>query len=266
MLIDLQREKKELEEQLQQMREREQKLERLIKNYDRMSQEFDVKRKKLKLASKEQHLQEAAKENKELERVIRELKEEKKLEEAKQRAAKIRAERNKLSQDVQDLRESVYHSQDKAVQNNRPISVGDFVKLRSGGATGKVESIDKKKAIVLMGTMKMTAPLRDLLHANEPLDIRSTKGVQTDMSTNSATFESKLDIRGLTKEEALKTLETFVDKALMSNATHLNILHGKGNGVLRQAVRQKLKEYTAIKNIWHPEAQQGGDGVTLVEI
>ncbi len=266
LLIDLQRDKKALDEQLQRLTEREKKLDRLIKSYDRMNQELEVKRKKLKLESKEQNLQGTARQNRELTKLIRELREEKKLEEAKELASKLREEKKQLAEDVGQLREDVYQSLEKKGASNKPIEVGDFVRLRSGGATGKVESISKSKAIVLMGTMKMTAALRDLQQANEPLDVRSSKAVQTDTSVSSATFESKVDLRGLRKEEALKILENFVDKALMNNATHLNILHGKGNGVLRQAVRQKLREYSAIKKIWHPEQQQGGDGVTLVSL
>ena len=140
-----------------------------------------------------------------------------------------------------------------------------MLKLRTGGATGKVESISKGKAIVVMGLMKMTTKVRDLIHANEPLDIRSTKGIQMDTIGSSATFESKIDLRGLRRDEALKTLETFVDKALVSSATHLKIVHGKGDGVLRKAVKAKLREYKSVKSIEHPEAENGGDGVTIVE-
>ncbi|HHS96098.1 MAG TPA: endonuclease MutS2, partial [Phaeodactylibacter sp.] len=102
--------------------------------------------------------------------------------------------------------------------------------------------------------------------ANEPLPINKEKGIQVDTLEHKVKFESGLDIRGLTREEALRTLEVFVDKALLSNATHLRIIHGKGIGVLRKAVWRKLKEYNAIKSIYHPEGRDGGDGVTIVEM
>ena len=262
LLIDLQREKMELEDKLITMREREKKLEKLIKNYDNLHRDLEFKRKKLKLESKEKSLQQTIKENKELEKLVREIREEKNIEKAKQQAAKIKAERQSLHEDVKNLTEEIYY-QPANPDEEKEIKVGDFVKLRTGGASGKVDSIEKGKAIVLMGLMKMTAKLRDLIHANEPLDIRSKKSIGTDVRNTNAEFESKIDLRGLSREEALKLLENFVDKALMSNATQLKIVHGKGNGVLRNAVKLKLREYNAIHEIRHPEQNEGGDGVTL---
>ena len=112
----------------------------------------------------------------------------------------------------------------------------------------------------------MTVKLRDLQHANAPLEVHSGKSVQTDMIAQTASFESKIDIRGMRMEEALKVVEDFIDTALITGTLSLKIIHGKGNGVLRKAVRSKLREYDAEMNISHPQPEQGGDGVTLVEI
>lgn len=261
LLIDLQREKKELEDKLADMKEREKKLEKLIKSYDHLSRDLEFKRKKLKLESKESSLQQSMRDNKEFENLIREIREEKNLEKAKILAAKVREKRQLLNEEVKGLKEEIYYHP-AAEKNDKEIRPGDFVRLRTGGASGKVDSIEKGKAIVLMGLMKMTAKVKDLVHANEPLDIRSEKSIGTDLS-HVADFESKIDLRGLTKEDALKLLENFVDKALMTNATQLKIIHGKGNGILRNAVKAKLREYSAIHEIRHPEQNEGGDGVTL---
>ncbi len=264
LLVDLQREKKEVEEQLEKMKTREKKLDRLIKNYDQLHRDLEYKRKKLKLEVKESALQQTQRDNREIDRVIRELREEKNIEKAKELAAKARAERQELQDGVSDLTKEIYYKENK--KKKKPIQVGDFVKLRTGGASGKVESINKNKVIVMMGIMKMTVKLQDLIHANEPLDVKSTKSIQTNALKTTAKFESKLDIRGLSREEALKIIENFVDKALMTNVNLLRIVHGKGNGILRQTVAQKLKEYSDITNISHPEQQYGGDGVTIVEL
>ena len=265
LLVDLQREKQELEEELNKMKEREKKLEKLIKSYEYLSNDLEFKRKKIKLTKKEQDLQQAGRDNKQFEKLIRELKEEKNIEKAKELAANVRKQRKDLVENVDELRQDVYYKPTEARAKSKPITVGSFVKLRTGGATGTVESIRKNKVIVMMGLMKMTANINDLVPANEPLDIKSTKSVQTDFVGNSATFESKIDLRGLTKEESLKLVESFVDKAMMNDTTHLKILHGKGTGVLRKAVKRKLKEYSAISKIYHPPREQGGDGVTMVE-
>ena len=111
----------------------------------------------------------------------------------------------------------------------------------------------------------MTVPLRDLVPAKEPLDVNAKKGTTTNSVSDSSDFERKIDIRGLYVADALQEVQDFVDKALMSNAQLLQIVHGKGSGILRKAVAQKLKEYKDITSIRHPEEKAGGNGVTIAE-
>jgi len=175
----------------------------------------------------------------------------------------VREERKELSEKVGELREEVFRPPS---EKEAPIQVGDFVKMRSGGASGVVEALEKDKAIVQMGLMRMTVPLRDLRHAKAPLDVSDQRSVRTDTVTRTAGFESKIDIRGMRMEEAMRMVEEFVDQALMASATQLEIIHGKGSGVLRKAVHQKLREYDVEMDVRHPSPELGGDGVTLVDL
>ncbi len=266
LLVDLQQEKQEVEEKLAILREREQKLEKLIRNYEQLYQDLEVRRKKMKLEAKEQALQQTAQDNKAFEQVIREIKEKQNLEKAKQLAAKVKDERKELATEVSNLREQIYYQPPKRQQEKQEIEVGDHVRMRTGGAVGTVEAIEKNKAVVQMGQMRMTIKLRDLQPANAPLEMQSNRSVQTDTVDQNSDFESRIDIRGMRMEEAMQVIENFVDQALISSVAHLKIIHGKGNGTLRQVVRKKLREYDVNMEISHPEAAQGGDGVTLVEI
>lgn len=265
LLIDLQREKQEVEEKLTDLTAKQQQLERLLKTYEEMHRDLEFRRKRLKLDTKEQALQQTAQNNREFEKLIREIREEKNLEKARAMAEKVRQERTDLVEQVQDLQEQIYYQPTDKDISKKPIVVGDFVKLRTGSAIGEVESIKKKDAVVMIGDMRMTIKLRDLQHAREPLNVQNGKSVQSDVG-QVADFSSKLDIRGMRYEEALKVVEDFMDQALMTNATNLRIVHGKGNGILRKAVRSKLREYNVPMDISHPVAEQGGDGVTIVEM
>lgn len=262
LLIDLQREKQEVEEKLEELQKKQETLSRLTKTYEQLHKDLEYRRKKHKLEKKEQELQQSAQENKELERLIRELKEEKNLEKAKKVALEIKYTRQELSEEVGDLREDIYHPESTPVED-RPLQIGDFVKLRSGGATGEIESIDRKNAVVILGGMRMTVKLRDLQLASTPLSIRSTQSVHSNVDY-AARFDSKIDIRGMRYVEAVKVIEEFVDQAILADASSLRIVHGKGNGALRKAVKKKLREYNVPMEITHPEAEAGGDGVTLV--
>jgi DNA mismatch repair protein MutS2 len=265
LLIDLQREKQEVEDKLRFLTEQQKNLEKLISNYDQLHRDLEYRRKKFKLESKEQALQSSAQQNKELERMIREIREQMNLERAKEVAAKVKEEKQQLVEEVVSLKEAIYHQPETSSTPAKPIKENDFVKLKTGGATGRVLSISKQKAMVQVGDMRMTIHLRDLQHANSPLDVQAVRSIQTDID-QAASFQPKLDIRGMRMEEALRVVEAFVDQALMTGTTNLRILHGKGDGVLRKAVRSKLREYQVDMAIRHPEPELGGDGITLVEI
>lgn len=264
LLVDLQREKQELEDQISASKLREQQLEKLIIQYERMSKDYEYKRKKLKLDIKEQEMQQQAKTNKQIERLVREIKEEKNLEKAKDLAIQVRQEKKVVVEQVQELREAIYYkpTEKKAVKAGE-IKIGDFVKLRSGGSTGTVESITKKDAMLQMGAMRMRVKLRDLQHANAPLEIVSAKRVTTDTVSRAAKFEPKIDVRGMRRDEVLESIQQFMDEAVVSSANLLEIIHGKGNGILRKAVRAKVREYSDVLKIYH---QENNDGVTMVEL
>ncbi len=264
LLVELQSDKQELEEKLAEVNEREKRLSLLIKNYEKLFKELEFQRKKFKLESKEQALQRKTQENKKLEKVIRELKEQQNIEKAKSISLDIKYKRKQLSEEVQDIKEDLYYKTDKK-KEEAPIEVGSYVRLKAGGSTGQVESIDKNRAIVQIGALKITVNLRDLEVTKAPLEIQKDNSISTDMLVRQANFDPKIDIRGLRLEEAIRMIEEFVDKALMYNTPSIEIIHGRGTGVLRKAVRQKLKEYNTEMAVSYGDPEGGGDGVTLVE-
>lgn len=263
LLVDLQREKAESEELLANIEQKQKTLDALTRTYEELHRSLEVRRKRLKLEAKEQSLQETAKYNKEMENLIRKLREDKKIEDAKEKAKELREKREEIGKEVKTLVEDIYYA--PTAKTEQPIKVGDFVKLRTGGAAGEVETVDKKKATVIINDMRMTVKLRDLEHANESLNVRSSKSVSSSVSS-AATFSSKLDVRGMRYEEVLATTEAFIDQALMANASQLRIVHGKGTGTLKRAVRQKLAEYRQGFTLSTPPREAGGDGVTIVDL
>tara|TARA_B100001248_G_scaffold255904_1_gene236229 strand:+ start:3867 stop:6131 length:2265 start_codon:yes stop_codon:yes gene_type:complete len=86
------------------------------------------------------------------------------------------------------------------------------------------------------------------------------------ISKKLASEDRKLDIRGMTMEEALQALEVEVDEALRQGSDRIQVVHGHGSGVLKKAVRTFCSRSDFIKK-WHiADKSQGGDGVTWIEI
>lgn len=272
LLVDLQKEKKEVEEELRELKGKQDTLNRLVRTYEQMQRDLEFSRKRLKLDAREKALQETAQTGKELERLVKEIRESQNLEKAKTLVYETREKRTEIAEQVTELVEEIYYKPEKPYipQSQKvkkgEIEVGDFVKLKTGGATAQVEAINKKSAVITMGIMSVTIKIRDLQHAEEPLEIQREKNVRTDIISNGASFESKIDIRGMRYQEALDMVQNFIDKAIITNTSLLKIVHGKGDGVLRKAVKKKLREYKEVNMIRHEADEAGGNGVTVVEL
>jgi DNA mismatch repair protein MutS2 len=267
ILIELQREKQELEEKLRVVTDKEQSLQRLISTYDAMHQDLELGRKRLKMDQREFELRQAANAGRELEKLIKELKEGKNLERAQQVQNELRQQRAEKAQQVDDLNAEVIKLEEsnQPSASRRALEVGDHVRLRAGGATGRIERLKGNKATVSMGAINVEVNLRDLLPVAEPTQTAITSAA-TDIR-HVASFDAKIDLRGLSREEALLQLEKFVDNALLTSANSVRILHGKGDGILRRAVKEKLREYGgAVATVYHPAPNDGGDGVTIAEL
>ncbi len=261
LLIDLQEGKAIIEEQLDYIANEKDKLDRLIKTYDKLNEEYQVKRKKLQIKAKELTYQKSHEENLELQKVINQLQKEKNLEKAYELKEKAAQKRRSESDQIVALREDVREVR----ASDEPIEVGDFVRMLDSDMSGEVINIQGKKAEVLFGMMKMQVPLKDLIRTGSHLKTNkirvNIKGVAFENN-----FSPKLDIRGYKIKDAEDTLQEFFDKALLSNARTLEIVHGKGSGALRKLVIRKTKEYKDIESYWHPADEQGGDGVTMIKM
>ncbi len=261
LLIDLQEGKSVLDEQLAYVANEKEQLEKLIKTYKDLNEEFQVKRKKLQIKAKEITYQQQNNENVELQKLINHLQKEKDLEKAQQLKNKAAEKRKTKSQEIVQLREEV--REERIV--DQEIEVGDYARMLDSDLSGEVLSLNGDKAEVLFGMMKMVVNVKDLAVTKNQLQFNhrkiNTRGVAFDNN-----FSPKLDIRGYKMLDAEDTLQEFFDQALLSNAHTLEVVHGKGSGALRSLVLRKMKEYSDLKSYWHPADEQGGDGVTYIKM
>ena len=76
----------------------------------------------------------------------------------------------------------------------------------------------------------------------------------------------ELDIRGCACDDGVYQLDAFIDRAVMSNISTVTIIHGKGTGLLRKAVQQRLKSHPSVKAFRSGLFGEGEDGVTIAEL
>ncbi len=262
MLIDLQKERADLEEKLKEVAKRERQLQRLISNYEELLEDVQEDRERLRLLRQEKALQQIAEEDKALQEAIREIKKQKKLEEARIAAAAAREKREQLRRQVAESRKKILEKTRKELEE-RPIRIGDKVALIEGDATGTVEAIGKNKLTLQMGLLRMEVPITDvvLLESAQPQKTSGAAPPHVKKVTGKIDLPPEIDVRGLTAREAEQELEVYLDRALLDNLSRFRIIHGKGQGILRKAVNKWLREQTQIRDYFQPD---GNTGVTEV--
>jgi len=155
------------------------------------------------------------------------------------------------------------------VDNNK-IVVGENVKLKSSNTIGKVESIKDKVAMVVIGNMRTFVKLKDLekISNNQIKKEQKTK-VRVNFKNPSVQkndFMAGLDVRGCRADEALQKVSRYIDNATIANASELKILHGKGNGVLKQIIREYLNTIDFVISCKDEKVEHGGAGITVVKL
>jgi DNA mismatch repair protein MutS2 len=79
-----------------------------------------------------------------------------------------------------------------------------------------------------------------------------------------ANFKTSLDLRGQRAEEAISNLQKYIDEALLLSVRDVKILHGKGNGILREIIREHLGGMSEVKKYSDEHVERGGHGITVV--
>ncbi len=243
------------------------KLDRLINQYEQLFKEFEVKRKKLRMESKQIEAQKAAAKKIAVEKYLKELRsEEKSNAEVEKLAIKMRKTADEKSKELSEITEQYKEKAHAKSNAKKTFKQGDHVKLKTGSSAGEIVSMKNDyTATVQMGLIKVDVPLHDLVHVREPLEVRKKKSVQLQTDGPGGHFSTKLDIRGFKMKEAEDLLDKFFDKAVLTGSNQLKILHGKGSGVLKRVVWQKAKDYNA-ENIKHESKELGGEGVSIVKL
>ena len=149
----------------------------------------------------------------------------------------------------------------------RPARAGDVVEILSIGTKAQVISASPDGTLQLQaGIMKVSAKQDEVrvLEGEKPKSAKSGGSIAVPISSEAA--KSELDLRGMTANEAVDTLERFIDAAQMRHINTVTIIHGKGTGALRQAVQQCLKNSRQIKSFRLGRFGEGESGVTIAEI
>ncbi|MBQ6420077.1 MAG: endonuclease MutS2 [Clostridia bacterium] len=171
---------------------------------------------------------------------------------------------------VHPVTETVYDNEDYVLP--RPLKAGDTVFLTDLGKEGSVLSpADKRGQVeVLSGSARMRVKEEKLRLVEKKKEKKPAVGAVTRAggieSRMTASADNRCDLRGMTVDEAILTLDAFLDSMLMSNISEFTVIHGKGTGALRKAVSDHLRGNRFVKSYRLGTFGEGEDGVTIVTL
>jgi DNA mismatch repair protein MutS2 len=143
------------------------------------------------------------------------------------------------------------------------LSVGDTVQLLESDIVGTVESVSGPgRYVIATANARLKARQKDLKKVEAPkVTIAAAKE-----NTIESQATSEIDLRGLYGDEAITAIEKFFDTAILSGLHTVRLIHGKGTGALRKRVSEYLQQRHDVKSFRLGEWNEGGSGVTVVEL
>ncbi|MBS1537479.1 MAG: endonuclease MutS2 [Bacteroidetes bacterium] len=149
--------------------------------------------------------------------------------------------------------------------DNEELLSGDVVTMIGSKEIGVVIAVDESShsAVVEFNGLKFKTALAQLRKSPKSKQKETVKG-----SGGFVKYDSKmnLDLRGHRADAACKEVEQFISDAMMTNLQTLTIIHGKGTGALRLAIHDQLRKHPLVANFRIGTIQEGGDGVTVLEL
>lgn len=165
---------------------------------------------------------------------------------------------------------------DKSIKNpSARLERGSYVKMEGQESIGIVENIKGNKVHVTFGSF-IIRTISDKLELASAEEIRrhltlkhygnKSGSVVNDLTGKMADFKMSIDIRGKKPQEAYADLSRYIDQAILLRVHEVRILHGKGNGVLRNLVREVLNDIPEVVKLEDERLDQGGHGITVVNL
>jgi DNA mismatch repair protein MutS2 len=275
LLKELEIEKKVFSEQNYILQKETIELKSKIEQYNSLKDYLDNEKRRVVNEAKDQAKNIIKEANRQIESTIREIKENKadkvatkdirkQLQVFEEQALKIDKPKPTITKPIK--------AEDQWTKDDSLIIANDFVRIIGQEALGQVIAVRGKEAEVMLGELKTNIKInrlekvskKEYKNANKDTPKENLKGF--DMNEKMTQFSFNLDIRGKRGEEALVLVDNLMDDAILLGYAQLRIVHGKGDGILRNLIRTHLKTYKQIKLMADEHPDRGGQGVTMIDM
>lgn len=274
-LQDLETKKLALEEKELHLKLMDKHFSELVDKYEILHKELEEKKGEIMAKARSDAKKMLAETNRIIENTIRKIKES---QADKTSTKEAREELTKYTEllDIQPTSISITESKQEKLESMPQKAlckpkVGDYVRVEGHTGVGELLEADGNQAVVAIGNIKFRTRIANL----EKLDSKQAKSflqpkvkikLAFDINQKATEFSPHLDIKGFRAEEAIQELRRWIDDAILLGIKELRITHGKGDGILREVVRQTLKSIPQVKGMRDEHPDRGGTGVTYIEL
>jgi DNA mismatch repair protein MutS2 len=278
-LQDLELKKLELENKEKQLQSGDAFLTEIIDKYQKLNSELDQKKNQIIAEAKREAKKILDDSNRMIEKTIKEIRESAA---EKEKTKTLRSQLDEYTrQQETDLTTTEHPSlkkkkqkpdpqEDESIVEKGPVGVGDLVRVAGQLTHGEVVEMGEKDALVAFGNIQMKVAVKKLEKLNRVAIRNNERTVRIkydfDINEKAAEFSPNLDIRGQRAEDALMKARRFVDDAILLGVKQLKVVHGTGDGILREALRDYLRTLPEVKRTRDEHPDRGGAGCTLIEL
>lgn len=260
----------------------------MIQEYSDKFADLDKQRKDIIQKAKNQATTIVESANQVIEKTIRDIKEAKaeteKTKQARQNVQKLKVELNKEIDSIEKeetLKPIIpikpHKAKPKKIEKtpDQTIRVGDSVFMAEMQLTGEVMQINGNDVTMMFNSVSFRTNIDKLVKISKKEAKEAQRGhvihynegtLAEAMNKKLSEFNATLDVRGQRAEEVMSNLSDYLDEADLLNIKYVRILHGKGNGILRQVVRQQLTKRDDIAAFQDEALELGGSGITVIKM
>jgi len=174
--------------------------------------------------------------------------------------------RKRLNEGIDKLSEELSQKSESTHKAPKSVRVGEHVEIVHIGTKGTVLSLPNSKGEleIQAGILKLKAHISQLRLLEPKQDKKTIVMANTGAMDRNVPME--IDVRGQAIDEALPEIDRYLDEAMLAGLHEVNIIHGKGTGVLRTGVQRHLKMHMNVKSYRLGVYGEGEDGVTVVTL
>ncbi|MBK9358691.1 MAG: Smr/MutS family protein [Bacteroidales bacterium] len=279
-LAQLEVDKKFIDQKTTDLKVADETLASLVSRYEQLLNSLESRKQEILKEAKTKAQQILDNSNRIIENTIREIKENKA---EKESTRKLREMLDQSKEEILNQpSEPEFLPEPTLIQKNevrRPeapqgqLKPGSLVRMEGQEAIGKIEEIRGKQATVQFGSLRLRTKTDSLIaatydeiriwEANQKFS-KPTGSVFHQLNDKMADFKMSIDIRGKKAEEANEIIARYIDQAILLRVHEVRILHGKGDGILRNILQSYLRDVPEVTRYEDESIERGGHGVTLV--